>query len=58
MANDEVIGDPITKQDVAKELGEQRPFYFMRSEVRAVAERIGYTEGCKGCKAVRLNYTS
>ena len=58
LANSEVIGDPITKQEVARELGEQRPFYFMREDVRTIALKIGYTDRCPGCRAVRLNLTS
>ena len=30
----EIIGDPVTKEDVAKELGAERPFYLLRANVR------------------------
>ena len=52
------IGDPITKQDVSRELGEQRPFYMLKKDVKAIAKAIGYTPGCKGCRAVELGFTS
>ena len=47
VANNEVLGDPVTQQDVKAELEQHRPFYFMRTEVRAVASKIGYTEGAQ-----------
>ena len=30
----------------------------MRDEVRAVAARIGYTDKCPGCRAVKNNFVS
>ena len=53
VANEEVVGDPVTKEEVREAVGEQRPFYMMRSAVRETAEKIGYTDGCKGGRAVR-----
>ena len=58
LANTDVIGDPITKQDVAREMGEKRPFYMMRASVREVARNIGYTKDCPGCRAVENNFSS
>ena len=59
VADDRVVGDPVTKEEVAKEIGRRRhPFYLMRADVREVVKKIGYTLGCKGCKATELNYTS
>ena len=52
------MGEPITKEDVAKEVGTQRPFYLMKADVREAASRIGYTPGCKGCRAVEFNFNS
>ena len=52
------MGEPVTKEDIAKEVGAQRPFYLMRKDIKKAAEVIGYTPGCKGCKAVRLDYRS
>ena len=52
------MGEPVTKEEIAKAVGAQRPFYLMWNDVRKAAEIIGYTPGCKGCKAVRLNYSS
>ena len=44
VADDRVVGDPVTKEEVAKEMGQHRhPFHFMRADVREVAKRIGYT---------------
>ena len=53
-----VVGDPVTQQDVKAALGEQRPFYLMRADVREAAKKIGFTEGCAGCRAVRFNFSS
>ena len=53
-----IVGDPVTQQDVKAALGEQRPFYLMRADVREAAKKIGFTEGCAGCRAVRLNFSS
>ena len=58
LASEEVLGDPITKQDVAREVGEQRPFYMTRAAVREAAKTIGYSEDCAGCRAVQLNFSS
>ena len=55
LATTEIIGDPVTAQEVKAETGEKRPFYFMRSDVRTIAASIGFTSGCAGCRAVRLN---
>ena len=30
----------------------------MREDVRTIASKIGYTDRCPGCRAVRLNLTS
>ena len=46
----EVIGDPVTKEDIREEMGEQIPFYLTRASV------IGYTKGCPGCRATELNF--
>ena len=58
IANPVVMGDPVTTQDIKEETGGRRPFYFMRHEVRAVASKIGYTEGCHGCRAVKNDFVS
>ena len=58
VAVSDVIGDPVTTQEVRATLGEQRPFYLLRANVREAAKVIGYTEGCRGCKAVKCNFTS
>ena len=39
----DVLGDPVTKQDIQKELGEQRRFQLTRENVKEVASRLGYT---------------
>ena len=49
LAVENTMGQPVTQQDVARELGQQRPFYMMRHDVRTIASRIGYTQDCKGC---------
>ena len=54
----EIIGDPVTKEEVAKEVGAERPFYLLRANIREAAEKIGYTKNCKGCRAVELGYSS
>ena len=57
VASDRVVGDPVTKEEVAKELGQHRhPFHLMRKDVQEVAKKIGYTLGCKGCRAAELNH--
>ena len=58
VASNVVVGDPVTQQDVKAEMEVHRPFYFMRSEVRKVADKIGYTEGCPGCRAVKHDFSS
>ena len=58
LATTEVIGDPVTAQDIKEEVGGGRPFYFMRADVKIVASKIGYTDNCAGCRAVRLGFTS
>ena len=59
IANPQLIGDPVTKEEVSQELGQARhPFHLMRTDVREAAKRIGYTMNCKGCKAVELVYSS
>ena len=59
VANDQIVGDPVTKEDVSAELGTSRhPFHLMRKDVREAAKVIGFTRNCKGCKAVELGYTS
>ena len=58
LSNTTIIGDPVTKQDISRQLGKQHPFHLMRADVRKIAERIGYTKGCKGCKAAEHNYVS
>ena len=52
------MGEPVTREEIAKEVGAQRPFYLMRADIRSAAEKIGYTPDCKGCRAVRLNFSS
>ena len=37
-----IIGDPVTRQDVAKETGEMRRIYMLRSNVKEIPKRIGY----------------
>ena len=44
LATTEIIGDPITAQEVKAEVGEQRSYYFMRADVKIVASKIGYTD--------------
>ena len=59
LSNPEVVGDPVTKQDIREEMGaEVRPFILTKASVREAAEKIGYTDNCRGCKGVRLNYSS
>ena len=59
VADERVVGDPVTKEEVAREMGESRhPFHLMRKDVQEICKRIGYTSGCKGCKAAELNYNS
>ena len=59
VADERVMGDPVTKEEIAKGMGQHRhPFHLMRADVREVARRIAYTLGCKGGKATELNYTS
>ena len=52
------LHEPITKEDIAREMGEHRPFYLLRTDIRKVAEKIGYTKDCKGCRAVEMNFSS
>ena len=39
LASSEIVGDPVTQQDVKAALGEQRPFYLMRTDVREAAKK-------------------
>ena len=55
---DDNLHAPITKEEIAREAGEPRPFYLMRSDVRKASEIIGYTKGCPGCRATERNYVS
>ena len=56
LANTDVIGDPITKQEVAREMGEKRLFYLLKDTVREAAKVIGYTKGCVGCRSVEMGF--
>ena len=59
IANDQIIGDPVTREDVAEEIGANRhPFHLMRKDVREAAKVIGFTRNCRGCEAVELGYSS
>ena len=50
VANQEIVGDPVTKEEVREALGEQRPFYMMRSAVRETAEKIDTLMAAKVAK--------
>ena len=57
LSTNAVVGDPVTKEEIATEVcGSQRRFRLLRKEVRAAAERIGYTQGCPGCRAVENDH--
>ena len=43
------IGEPVTRDEVRKELGETRRFQLLRTDVRKAAEKIGFTKDCPGC---------
>ena len=58
LATPTIIGDPVTRQDVAKETGEMRRFYMLSSNVKEIAKKIGYTDGCVGCRAVERGLVS
>ena len=58
LATTEIVGDPVTKQDLKAQVGEQRPFYMTRANVKEAAKAIGFTDGCAGCRAVEHNYVS
>ena len=43
VANPIAMGDPVTKEEIAREVGKQHPFHMMRTDVREAAKKIGYT---------------
>ena len=55
LAQQSTMGEPVTRQELRKELGETRRFQLLRRDVRAAAKVIGYTPNCPGCKGVVNN---
>ena len=50
VAQETTQGEPVTREEVRKELGQTRRFQLLRKDVKEIASRIGYTPDCPGAK--------